>query len=155
MNIFVLDLDPKLAAQMHTNRHVVKMITETAQILSAVLLLNGQNATYKLTHKNHPCTIWARESLSNWMWLRELGLALHDEYKFRYGDFKEHKAALEIEKLEIPTIFDKGLTPFALAMPDEYKTDDPVESYRNYYLGAKTHLFEFGNRGAPIWIEGI
>ena len=91
--------------------------------------------------------------MSNWRWLKTLAGHLHDEYKFRYGEHKQHKAALTIEQLPEPNIVDKGLTPFALAMPDEFKHNDPVQAYRNYYNGAKKHLFEFGSRGTPDWVK--
>ena len=83
MNIFVLDTDPIKAAQYHADKHVVKMITETAQLLNSTYYFTNEKdkASYKLTHKNHPCSIWARESLDNWVWLKQLGLALYDEYK--------------------------------------------------------------------------
>ena len=43
MNIFVLDKDPHIAAQMHCDRHVPKMIVESAQMLStAHRLLDGE-----------------------------------------------------------------------------------------------------------------
>lgn len=73
MNIFVLDYTPQKAAEYHCDKHVVKMILESAQILCAVHHKNGDsNVPYKLTHKNHPCTIWAGESRSNYLWLTQL-----------------------------------------------------------------------------------
>lgn len=41
-------------------------------------------------------------------------------------------------------------TPFALAMPEEFKCDDAVESYRRYYIGAKQGFAEWRN-GTPEW----
>jgi hypothetical protein len=38
-----------------------------------------------------------------------------------------------------------------MAMPDEYKTDSVVESYRNYYIGAKISLASWKNREKPFW----
>ena len=74
MNIFILDLDPQSCAEAHCDKHVVKMILETAQLLSSALWITGVEAPYRLTHKNHPCAIWTRESLDNYMWLCQLGL---------------------------------------------------------------------------------
>lgn len=68
MNIFVLDSDPEIAAKYHTDKHVIKMILESAQMMSTVVRYVGLDAGYKSTHLNHPCTIWARTSLSNWLW---------------------------------------------------------------------------------------
>jgi hypothetical protein len=83
MNIFLLDSNIKKCAQYHCDKHVVKMILESAQILSTVLRLNGVDQGYKTTHANHPCTLWAGKSFSNWKWLRELASALNKEYRFR------------------------------------------------------------------------
>ena len=59
MNIFVLHRDPKIAAQMSCDKHVVKMILETAQMLSSAARAKGAWAPYKQTHKKHPCTLWS------------------------------------------------------------------------------------------------
>ena len=151
MNIFILDEDPSVAAQYHCDKHVVKMVLETAQMLSAALINNGIEAPYKLTHKNHPCTLWVGESRSNYVWLRELGLRLGEEYTFRYG--KRHKSHLVIESMpEYLDIEDIGLTKFALAMPDEFKSDNPVESYRNYY-NHKDITKTWTNRDVPFWVK--
>ena len=73
MNIFFLDNDIRKCAIYHCDKHVVKMTLETAQLLCGVHHIIGGDAPYKLSHKNHPCSIWARESLSNYMLLSELG----------------------------------------------------------------------------------
>ena len=65
MNIFVLDNDPFKAAEYQCDKHVVKMVLETAQLLCSA----HETAPYKRTHYNHPCAIWTRSSLSNYMWL--------------------------------------------------------------------------------------
>ncbi len=122
MNIFILDLDVKKCAQYHVDKHVVKMILETAQLLCGVHHVTDQvtdQVPYKLSHKNHPCSIWARESLSNYLYLCELGLELCNEYTYRYG--KRHKSQDVIEwcLTNKPNILDKGFTEPAKAMPDE------------------------------------
>jgi hypothetical protein len=149
MNIFVLDKNPYVAAQLHNDKHVVKMILETAQMLCSVHhMINiddekyRESIPYKLAHKNHPCSVWARECLENYNWLCDLGIALGKEYRHRYGMDKYHKSLdvimwAYINKPNIPLKGD--VTPFALAMPDECKTDDPVESYKNYYRMYKQH----------------
>ena len=88
MNIFVLDYNPTRAAKMQCDKHVVKMALETAQLLCTAF--PGGTAPYKLTHFNHPCAIWCRESLKNYNWLIDHGIALCDEYQHRYG--KTHKS---------------------------------------------------------------
>ena len=70
MNIFYLDKNPDLSAQLHCDKHVVKMILEYAQMLStAHRVLDNSQDVYKIAHKNHPCTIWVRENKSNYKWL--------------------------------------------------------------------------------------
>lgn len=154
MNIFFLDENPKLNAQYHNNSHCIKMILETAQLLCGVHHATGQvtdQVPYKLSHKNHPCAIWARESLSNYLYLCELGLELGKEYTHRYG--KRHKSIDVINWCIInkPNIPDIGFTTPAMAMPDEFKVDSVVESYRNYYMGAKSDLASWKNREKPFW----
>lgn len=152
MNIFVLDENPTTCAQYHCDKHVVKMILETAQLLCGVHWSTGSEAPYKLSHKNHPCSIWTRECIENYIWLCDLGIELCKEYSYRYG--KTHKSQQIIEwcMSNLPNIKEKGfITPFALAMPDEYKVESPTESYRNYYRGAKTSFAVWKNRDVPVW----
>jgi hypothetical protein len=152
MNIFVLDLEPKKCAEYHMDKHAVKMILETAQLLCGVHWVTGGESPYKLSHKNHPCSIWARECYENYVWLCDLGMELCKEYTFRYG--KRHKSQDVIEWCLVnrPNIPIKGdITPFALAMPDECKVGDVVESYRKYYMTSKRELAVWKNREIPYW----
>lgn len=156
MNIFILDWDVKKCAQYHVDKHVVKMILETAQLLCGVHHLASEvtpEIPYKLSHKNHPCSIWARESLTNYFYLCELGLELCYEYTYRYG--KRHKSQDVIEWCIVnkPAIVDIDFTIPAMAMPDEYKVGDVVESYRNYYRGAKSGFANWKGREIPEWYE--
>lgn len=153
MNIFVLDEDITKCAQYHLDKHCVKMVLETTQLLNTALIYTDPlyDPAYKLTHKNHPSAIWARESRANFKWLNDLGLALCKEYTFRYE--KTHKCeALLIGFQKNNAEFSKEeRTPFALCMPDEYKTNNPVSSYRNYYLGAKAEIAVWTKREIPYW----
>lgn len=153
MNIFILDLDFEKNAEYHVNRHVVKMITEAAQLLSGAVRVSGLDEGYNLTHRNHPCSIWTRESIENWLWLWNLTDALHEEYRYRYGLHKTHKAFEIASKLTIPKLPNIGLTPFKLAMPNEYKSDDAVYSYRQYYIHEKRHIADWKYREKPYWWE--
>ena len=65
MNIFMLHQEPQIAAQYHCDKHVVKMILESAQLLCTALNEAGVPMPYRVTHKNHPCSIWVRESRAN------------------------------------------------------------------------------------------
>jgi len=156
MNIFFLDFDTKKCAEYHCDKHVVKMILETAQLLCGVHHTTNQvtdQIPYKLSHKNHPCAIWSRESLSNYLYLCDLGLELCKEYTYRYG--KRHKSQEVIEWCitNKPNIVDKEFTEPARAMPDEYKVKSVVESYRNYYIGAKKTFAVWKNRDIPEWFS--
>ena len=156
MNIFLLDTDTRKCAQYHCDKHVVKMILETAQLLCGVHHMTDQvtdQVPYKLSHKNHPCAIWSRESLSNYLYLCDLGLELCKEYTYRYG--KRHKSQDVIEwcLTNKPNISDKEFTEPARAMPNEYKVDSVVESYRNYYIGEKSKIAVWKNREIPEWFK--
>jgi len=153
MNIFFLDEDVKKCAEYHVDKHSTKMCVEYSQLLCGVHWVAGGEAPYKLSHKNHPCSIWTRKSLSNYLYLCELGLELSKEYTYRYG--KRHKSQDVIEWCLInkPNIPDIGFTEPAMAMPDEYKVKSVVESYRNYYMGAKSGFAVWKNREKPFWFD--
>jgi hypothetical protein len=156
MNIFVLDENPTIAAQMHCDKHVVKMVLEAAQMLSTahrVLDDNESDVLYRATHKNHPCSIWVRDAAKNYMWLYNHFVALCDEYNHRYG--KVHLTDTKLRAiLATPpkNIGDGNRTPFALAMPDDVKCESTVDSYRAYYKQYKTDIATWNkNRPAPEW----
>lgn len=115
MNIFILDKNPILAARDHCDKHVVKMILESGQMLAAAHWLGWARMldapklkprelqgwlydnvprhlqpAWKMTHVNHPCTQWAARCWGNYMWLSQHGLELCREYTERYG--REHKS---------------------------------------------------------------
>lgn len=150
MNIFVLDYDPEKAAQMLCDKHVVKMVLETAQMLCAAF----DNAPYKKTHANHPCTLWSQESSGNYTWLVEHGLAIAAEYTLRYG--KIHKSQSVIEwcrdhqhELTFPTT---RPTPFALVMPEKYRVAQTPLAYRAYYREEKAKIAAWNKtRPKPEW----
>ncbi len=179
MNIFVLDEDPKEAARQMCDKHVVKMIVESGQMLSTVWrVLDGEEWTdyskngrrikrwklpyalfeqmlYKASFVGHPCTQWAMKNDKNYYWLAQHAYELCKEYTRRYK--KTHKAEDMISYLlyrkpaNIPSA--DSTTPFAQAMPDEYKNEDAVEAYRAYYLGEKTYFAEWKNAETPKWYE--
>jgi hypothetical protein len=141
VNIFVLDKDPGIAARMLADKHVVKMALESAQILCTVSDRYGVQAQYRPTHRNHPAVRWAGDTVANWKWTVAHGLAICEEYTYRYG--KTHKCQSVIEDClhngGKPT--DGALTPHPLCMPDDVKVaNDPVESYRKYYKVHKSDI---------------
>lgn len=179
MNRFVLDEDPVAAAQMHCDKHVVKMILEEAQMLSTAHRVIdhfaihthrphgkrsrtewvlGDNALdgllYRSTHVNHPCSAWVRASSANYDWARRLLRALSDEYTYRYG--REHavrSSGLEAALSTPPSKIRVGpLTPHPLAMPDEHKQASAVDSYRELYFEKKRRFAKWERgRPAPSW----
>ena len=187
MNIFYLDDDPVLAAQQHCDRHVVKMILETAQILSTVwhnaaaagadnglvtldwvppdeatppqelkwlrAELCGQRI-YKPTHRNHPAVVWASMYGGNYAWLYKLGMALLDEYTYRYGRIHACLPVLRTLELLPPALLataDVYCDGYSI-MDDQYKKQDVINSYRNYYLKAKEHILIYTRRTPPAWL---
>lgn len=170
MNIFVLDLDPSIAAQYHCNTHVVKMILETAQLLCTAHHCSGTDPKiipYKSAYKNHPCAIWSRESYSNYIWLCNLGLELCKEYTFRFGKVHKTEAVIKWAHQNVPQALPhKGLTNMEQCVADECKMppDLIVEAYRKYYItkkvgfivGGKFQYAKWSRREPPEWfIEGV
>jgi len=176
MNIFILDQDSVLCAQYHNDKHVVKMILESCQLLStAHRMLDGneykgttqsgrtvrrwalpdarEQQLYHATYIHHPCAIWCRLSSQNYLWLCSLTTALCHEYTYRYN--KVHKCqssglleALLLTPHRIPNV---GITPFAQAMPVDCKRLDAVDAYRTYYQQKKQHLASWKKRTIPQW----
>ena len=156
MNIFFLHFDVDTCARYHTNRHVVKMLLETCQLLSSVWWMTApdQKVRYKLSHKNHPSSVWARQSVRNYLWLLELGFALAREYRFRYE--KKHKCELvlyELRDMPLPPLPQCAFTPPTPAMPTEYKAASSCEAYQIYYKQEKRHLFSWKRRDMPDFLK--
>ena len=176
MNIFYLDHNPKRCAQMHVDKHCVKMILEYAQLLSTahrvidgtinvgtsgtgrrktsyVLSDSRESVLYSATHINHPSAVWVRQSRENYVWLWHLFRELCAEYTFRYG--RTHATERLVDVLAVvPKNISKGnFTEPTPAMPDEYKVaGDSVQSYWNYYNGDKRRMFSWKKREQPFWI---
>lgn len=151
MNIFILDKNPSLAAAYHCDKHVVKMILESAQIMSTVLHMKGLPAPYKPTHQHHPCVKWAAESDANYAWLFDLFEALCDEYQARYC--KRHKCEQYTEPFLLYYSYLPHPTSFVQCMPDEYKQDDVVAAYRTYYMKDKAHFAKWKLGNVPEWFK--
>lgn len=165
MNLFILSLSFKECAEYMFDKHISKIILEAVQMLCTTkrLLDPDHDDTifplYKIAHKNHPVTIWMRQSYENYMWTIQLVEAMHEEWKYRYNHpadkfHKSYIVAMYLKKNppspnKFPTV---GLTRFALAMPDEYKCEDAVESYRRYYQSEeKQKLASWKKREKPEW----
>jgi len=153
MNIFVLDTEPVLAAMWHCDKHVVKMPLETAQMLSTVNHRFGAPARYKPCHQKHPCTLWAGTTTGNYRWLWMLGIALCEEYTYRYGKTHASEAVIQ-ELVHFPPGLPEGdMTPFAQAMPDQYKHKDPVIAYQQYYIHEKARICKWQKRTVPHFMQ--
>lgn len=156
MNIFVLDSDPAKAVHYLCDKHVIKMILESFQMLCTVLRHYGLNDSqlYKSTHVKHPCVLWLIESRSNYVWLLDHLEAMQKEYYLRY--LKVHASYRKLWNVvnNIPENYPElGLTKFRLAMPDQYKRDDPILSYRLYYIGEKLKFAKWSPPSeVPDWI---
>lgn len=166
MNIFAVHNDPYKAAFDLCDAHVRKMIIESAQMLANAYPIErlsqpdcpktqkGKSRRHSYLH--HPCSKWVLKSYNNWLWLLHHAQGLCDEYQRRYN--KEHFTSSFIRwcQLNKPAWLPQTpQTDFALAMPDEYKTDCPVLSYRKYYVGDKLSIATWKNTDKPIWIEEI
>jgi hypothetical protein len=195
MNLFILSLDPAKIAEYMMDKHIAKIILEAVQMLCTTHRLLTTAAgiecdpcVYKIAHKNHPVTIWCRAAQANFIWTLDLIDAMHAEWKYRYGHpaHKQHKSYIVAQYLRqnIPPaatferVTTKGImTPFALAMPDEFKIRtatansaaptgtshgadvyDAVASYRSYYLSApKRRIAKWTKlREMPLWyVRGL
>ena len=161
MNIFAIeqtpsgDIDWVKSAQSQDNYRVVKMILESVQMLcTAINDQHGEQVTpYRNAHLNHPSTKWVRESSANFERLVEHTLAMLDEYTERFG--KIHKCAGVLEKvldLYDPNRFNCHIdTPLPLCMPDEFKGDSIVESYRKFY--ASKPRMRYPTEKIPVWFH--
>ena len=177
MNIFILDKDPVQSAKMYCDKHVPKMIVECYQMLGSSVIRHGatpdmmpltkKGTPLKGGYHNHPCTRWVGDSRDNFMWVSYHVAVLCEEYNKRFG--KEHFCELGLEKLyTMHHLIPEGhLTPFALAMPDEYRPTDvlnelvyhargdtAVQAYRDYYH-SKTFAKWEKTRQAPDWWQGV
>jgi len=151
MNIFVLNEDPLQAARDQCDKHIVKMILESGQMLCASH--EPGTAPWKRTHYNHPCSVWARGSTENYKWLAAHGLELCAEYTRRYKKLHKSEDVLLWCAENIPATVPTGLmTPFVVAIKDQkYHRSTAVESYRAYYLGEKIRFARWKYCSPPKW----
>lgn len=181
MNIFYIHESPVVAAQMLVDKHVVKMILESCQLLStAHRLLDGKmqivadkspetgkirnkkvwvlpdsrdSILYGVTHINHPSSVWVRQGRENYLWLFNHLVEMTREYTYRYG--KRHKCCDLLGMLgAVPhNIPEVPFFQVTPAMDKQYViSKDSVENYRNYYRIGKSHMHSWKNRNVPDWI---
>ena len=132
MNIFFLHKDPSRAAKAQCDKHVVKMILETAQMLSTAARRNGFDIGYKAAYPSHPMTKWVGDNNYNFSWALEHAQELSKEYFARYGKF--HACQKVIDKfLPLKGSYINFSEP-PQCMPDEFKCANYVRAYRDYYI---------------------
>lgn len=181
MNIFYLDSDPKVAASMHCDKHIVKMILEYAQLLcTAHRLLDGTEKViktesgrnkrvwehpsndavlYGATHRNHPSAVWVREGISNYLWVYECMWWCNQEFKRRYGHTKNHATLDKLSALlsVVPkAMINKENVPFSAppqCVAEDCKQDDTVEAYRAYYKNHKHNIAAWRDGKIPEWFK--
>ena len=163
MNVFYLHHLPPIAAAYHCDKHVGKMLIESCQLLATAhhAYGNGDNVSYRPTHKNHPSAIWVRQCTLHYEWVSDLARYLGRQFFLRYGHSHKSSDVLIAELLyppaamyELPLLWSDP----PLAMPDEYKSDDPVLSYRRYYASKSTTMPLLYNRGKdpqPLWLSDL
>lgn len=161
MNVFYVDADPEVAARSLCDKHVSKMCLESAQIVSTVVretLSVTDAALYKSTHVNHPIVQWTGKATANFLWVAIHGLALSDEWQFRYVHDNPHKsAAIILQALQYLPALDKVLKGWRsvppACMPAQYRNAmSTIASYRNYYHKVKAYMAKWEKgRKPPYW----
>jgi len=163
MNVFYLHHCAAVAAGMHCDKHVGKMLIESAQMLATAHhhFGNGDHVSYKPTHKNHPSNVWVRSSRLHYDYVVELALALGRQFYVRYG--KRHKTHLIVVEqlmkappamLAMPLVWQDP----PLAMPDEYKSPNTIDSYRRFYASKIERMpmvYFKGTTPPPYWLSDI
>lgn len=180
MNIFYIEENPADIAKSLIDRHVVKMVLESAQMLStAHRLLDGVKTVgnkpnkpkfilpgeeydlanhsilcpvcYQVAHPSHPSTVWTMKCKENYDWHFQLFVEMAKEYTRRYG--KRHSCERLIPFLKnAPKNIKSGVfTPPTPAMPDKYISKDVLQSYRDYYAHEKWRFAKWKGRTIPQW----
>jgi hypothetical protein len=176
MNLFFLHHDPKKCAEYHCDKHVVKMIIELAQMLyTAHYVLKSELPSdhYKPCHIKHPTCIWIRQKIENYTYAADLAVCLAEEYTHRYGrvhSTEKHARWLQSNLPNFTTTFSytdqtwmsnnknlekMGMSEVPLAMPDDSKLNDTIQSYRRYYLIHKKRFVKWTSRTVPPWFSFI
>lgn len=172
MNIFVLNQCAKVAAQQHCDKHCVKQILETAQMMACAVIRHGatpeqmpltsKGTPYKGGYKFHPCSVWSGDSNANFVWLAQLGLYLCAEYTYRYG--KTHACEDKIKQMaDLNYLIPDGeRTPFAVAISEDKRCREnisnfdklPVDKqYQEYYCYDKSSFAKWTRRKQPEWYQ--
>lgn len=159
MNIFLLDRDITKCAQAHVDRHVNKMILESAQLMASVIHIVHPDWVdeipdlYRLTHKNHPCAVWLRSDFSHYLYLNDLMEELNLEAKYRYGHTKDHLSLVKVRNWPVPELPLVKFTDPPKCVHDDFKqVPNVVDAYRQYYIRDKADIAKWTKREPPEWL---
>lgn len=164
MNIFILDNDPVMAAQYYCDKHVPKMIVEVYQQMGSALRRHGakdhqmpitqSGKALKGGYHNHPCTRWVGDTKTNFAWTAIHGKELCKEYTKRYGKVHFCRDGIHHMANMFDMLPNGPQTPYAQAMPDDYKNEDAVLAYRHYYWYDKRRFAKW-KLGSPDWWNNL
>lgn len=156
MNIFILDSNLKKNAEYYCDKHLVKMILESAQLMCTVAQIKGEQAPYKPTHINHPCTKWLMESGANWDLLFDLVTELNDEYKIRFNHDNNHKSYDVIISLIKPHYNNNDFIGMFNSVTDQVRRTNAIDTinyYRKYYKFKMNEIkMKWTKRNKPEWL---
>lgn len=152
MNIFFLSDDAVIAAHYLCDKHVGKMLIESAQLMSTAQHLAGYPVRYKPTHQNHPCAVWVRERQAHYSWVFNHARELGREFQRRFGKAHATEAYVLNELNHCPSNV-LGWRDPPQCMPEEFRGNDPVVAYRRYYRSKASKMPMHWARGtdAPYW----
>lgn len=160
MNLFYLDKNIVKCAQAHCDKHVNKMILESAQLLASAIHITEPDLAkeipdlYRLTHKNHPCAIWARSSINHYLYLMDLMEALNEECQYRYEHCKDHTSLVKLRSWPYPTIQDIRFVEPPKCVTDDLKAvPSTIDAYRAYYNRDKREIATWTKRLPPDWFS--
>ena len=158
MNIFYLDTNVVKCAQAHCDRHVNKMILESAQLIaSAIHITSPESAKdisnlYKVTHKNHPDSVWVRSSINHYLYVLDLMEALNEEAQYRYEHSRVHESLAKVWSWPTPKLPNNSWSDPPRCVHDDFKNIlDTVSAYRAYYLRDKRSIVQYTKRSPPDW----
>jgi hypothetical protein len=156
MNIFVSDPNPVLSAYALDDRRLVKMILESAQMLS--FAMRGRGPSFELqallyglgkAHHNHPCTKWVLESQANFDWLWTHANAMENLFCLQRN--KRHAARPLLDLIRLEAGPDTLIQPRYFVNCTPHK-DEPVHSAYRKTLKEKWAVDKSKGR-PPTWTE--
>lgn len=158
MNIFYTDRDPIQAARNLCRIHRNKMLIEYCQLLStAHHVLDGEQALsgiYRLTHINHPSSVFARSSVWAYEWVLDSATELSRLYTEDTGKVHACQAKLELLQTLPNNIVDRDWQDPPVAAPDEFKKvaifKGAVSAYREYI---KAKYIEWQQKERPLKVD--